>query len=65
MYGADAFRSTRLLFQFALVAHRQLVTPFGAAAAQYLAAVGRLHALAKTVYGFAAAAVRLKCAFHR
>jgi hypothetical protein len=37
---------------------------FGAAAGQHFASVGALHALAKTVYGFAAAAVGLKCAFH-
>ncbi len=37
---------------------------FGAAAGQHFAAIGRLHALAETVYRFAAFAMRLERTFH-
>ena len=46
------------------VGDRKLVTSFAATTGQHLAAVGRLHALAETVYGLPATAMGLKCTFH-
>jgi len=54
----------RALLQLAFVAYGKLVAAFGTAAGQHFAAVGRLHALAETMYAFAATVVRLKSTFH-
>ena len=40
------------------------MTALGAAARQHLAAIGGLHALAETMHGFAAFAMRLERTFH-
>jgi hypothetical protein len=40
------------------------MTSLTAAAGQYLAAIGRLHALTETMYGLPAAAMGLECTFH-
>jgi hypothetical protein len=37
---------------------------FGTATSQYFSSIGGLHAFAKTMNGFAATAMRLKCTFH-
>lgn len=52
------------LFKFSFVRNCEFVTPFRAAACQHFAAIGSLHALAETMYRFAAAVVRLECTFH-
>lgn len=53
------------LFQLSFVGYSKLVAAFGTAAGQYLATIGRLHTLAKTMYRFAAAIMWLKCTFHK
>lgn len=57
-------KNNNKLLQAELVAHGQLMTAFGAAAGQYFAAIGRLHALTEAVYGFATTAGRLVSPFH-
>lgn len=52
------------LLQFPLIRNSQLLTALCTAACQYFAAIGCLHALAETMNGFTAAAMRLKCTFH-
>ena len=47
-----------------LIADREFVAAFGTTAGQYFTAIGCLHAFAKAMNCFAAAAMRLKCAFH-
>jgi len=52
------------LFQLSFVRNREFVTAFRPAARQYFAAISCLHTLAKTMYRFATAIMRLKCTFH-
>lgn len=54
----------RVLLQFTLVGNGEFLTAFSAARSQYFAAIGRLHALAETVYCFTTTPVRLECTFH-
>jgi hypothetical protein len=44
------FPAEQVLFQFAFVRNREFMTAFRAAACQHFAAIGSLHALAKTMH---------------
>ena len=52
------------LLQFFLRRNSQFLAAFCTTACQYLTAISGLHTLAKTMNGFAAAAMWLKCTFH-
>ena len=63
--GLSGFLPCRAeLFQLTLIGNRQFLAALCTAARQHLAAIGGLHAFAKTVNGLAALPVRLKCTFH-
>lgn len=53
-----------ILFQSFFAGNRQFLATFPSAAGQYFTAIGSFHTLAKTVNGFTAALVWLKCTFH-
>ena len=52
------------LFQFLLIAYRQLMTALGTTAGQHFSSIGSLHTLTETMNSFTTTAMRLKCTFH-
>jgi hypothetical protein len=57
-------RITKVLLELALVRNRKFPTTLSTAGSQHCTAIGRFHTFAKTVNGFTAAPVWLKCTFH-
>lgn len=63
-YPCPRLEQGGILFQSFFAGNSQFLATFRPAAGQYFTAIGSCHALTKTVNGFTAALMWLKCTFH-